>query len=839
MCSLLKRQSSLKMCGMIGVLSVVVSTTAYANQDDVVFNTDVLDIADRDNVDLSQFARAGYIMPGVYTMQIHANKRNLFEADVEFLKDPHDSQKTFACIEPDVVKSLGLKEKIEEELQWIEGGRCLDFSSLEGFSAQGNLATASLALTLPQALMEYSSDVWDPPARWEMGLSGVFVDYNVITQLQKIQTGKKTTTLGLSGLGTVGLNLGAWRVRSDWVGSIREQSGREGKSEENFDWSRFYAYTAIPKLRAKVTLGEAYLDSNIIDGFRFLGASLVTDDSMLPPNLRGYAPEIVGVAKTNAIVSISQQGRKIYETQVAAGPFRIQELNDTTIGQLDVVVTEEDGSTQQFVVTGAQMPYLTRPGSLRYKLSAGKAIDLNHHTIGSVFGTGEASWGISNGWSLFGGSLLSNDYQSLTLGLGRDLFALGSISLDVTQSKARFDHTDDVTGHSYRVSYTKQFDQSNTQINFSGYRFSEEEYLSMSEFLDSRYERTILDKNKEMYTISLNKHFTELGLSAYLSYDRQTYWNKPGNNRYNLSFSRYFNIGRMKGISASFMAYRNEQYNQKDDGVSLSISLPMGKSTVGYNGSMNGEDVHNLSYYNRIDDKHNISASLGYAESGVNLSTFYNVDTDVAKVVNTASYRENSYFGITSNIQGGMTVTPKGAAFHRINGIESTRILLDTAGVSGVPVKGYGSSMQSNRLGYAVVTDVNSYYRNTLSIDVNDLNDETEALSSVTRATLTQGAIGYRKFDVLAGHKAMAVIQLQQGTFPPFGATVKNQKQQTTGLIGEDGSVYLSGIRPNAEMYIYWAGEKKCKLSIASKLPEDLWAEVMQLQCTALDPNDH
>lgn len=54
------------MCGMIGVLSVVVSTTAYANQDDVVFNTDVLDIADRDNVDLSQFARAGYIMPGIY-----------------------------------------------------------------------------------------------------------------------------------------------------------------------------------------------------------------------------------------------------------------------------------------------------------------------------------------------------------------------------------------------------------------------------------------------------------------------------------------------------------------------------------------------------------------------------------------------------------------------------------------------------------------------------------------------------------------------------------------------------------------------------------------------------
>ncbi|WP_157699308.1 fimbria/pilus outer membrane usher protein, partial [Serratia marcescens] len=48
------------------------------------------------------------------------------------------------------------------------------------------------------------------------------------------------------------------------------------------------------------------------------------DDNMLPPNLRGYAPEVTGVAKTNAKVTISQQGRVLYETTVAAGPFRIQ-----------------------------------------------------------------------------------------------------------------------------------------------------------------------------------------------------------------------------------------------------------------------------------------------------------------------------------------------------------------------------------------------------------------------------------------------------------------------------------------------------------------------------------
>ncbi len=53
---------------------------------------------------------------------------------------------------------------------------------------------------------------------------------------------------------------------------------------------------------------------------------------MLPPNLRGYAPEITGVATTNATVIVSQQGRIIYQEQVAAGPFRIQNLSDATTG---------------------------------------------------------------------------------------------------------------------------------------------------------------------------------------------------------------------------------------------------------------------------------------------------------------------------------------------------------------------------------------------------------------------------------------------------------------------------------------------------------------------------
>ncbi|XPE23421.1 fimbria/pilus outer membrane usher protein [Shigella sonnei] len=46
----------------------------------------------------------------------------------------------------------------------------------------------------------------------------------------------------------------------------------------------------LTSLKAKLWLGEDYLDSDILDGFNYIGSSVSTDDQMLPPNLRGYAP---------------------------------------------------------------------------------------------------------------------------------------------------------------------------------------------------------------------------------------------------------------------------------------------------------------------------------------------------------------------------------------------------------------------------------------------------------------------------------------------------------------------------------------------------------------------
>ncbi|EFA4889453.1 PapC/FimD family outer membrane usher protein, partial [Escherichia coli] len=177
--------------------------------------------------------------------------------------------------------------------------------------------------------------------------------------------------------------------------------------------------------------------SEIFSSWRYIGASLESDDRMLPPKLRGYAPQVSGVADTNARVVISQQGRILYDSTVPAGPFTIQDLDSSVRGRLDVEVIEQNGQKKTFQVNTAYVPYLTRPGQIRYKLISGRSRSYEHATEGPLFIAGEASWGISNKWSLYGGGIVAGDYNALAVGIGRDLSQFGTLSADVTQSVAR------------------------------------------------------------------------------------------------------------------------------------------------------------------------------------------------------------------------------------------------------------------------------------------------------------------------------------------------------------------------------------------------------------------
>ena len=54
-------------------------------------------------------------------------------------------------------------------------------------------------------------------------------------------------------------------------------------------------------------------------------------------------------------MTVSQMGRVIYETQVPAGPFRIQDLGDSVSGTLHIRIEEQNGQVQEYDISTASM----------------------------------------------------------------------------------------------------------------------------------------------------------------------------------------------------------------------------------------------------------------------------------------------------------------------------------------------------------------------------------------------------------------------------------------------------------------------------------------------------
>ncbi|WP_176691663.1 outer membrane usher protein [Superficieibacter electus] len=838
-------------------LSLLSHAAAVIADDSVDFNTDFLDVKDRKNISVGQFSMSGYVIPGQYWLAVKINGTTLpDEYFIDFIvaKNKPTGSASVPCLTRELVDQFGLKPDVVAGLRWQDNPVCMVPGQLDGVMVKGNLNQSTLEVSIPQAFLEYTDQDWDPPARWDTGINGGILDYHIDGQFRHDQQ-DGAQMLDLTGNGVAGLNLDAWRMRADWQldYSHDDRDSDESAAGQQLEWtgSRYYAYRPIPLLRSKLTLGEDYLQSDVFDSFSFIGASLVSDDTMLPPNLQGYAPEIVGVAHSNAKVTITQLGRILYQTQVPAGPFRLQDLSQSVSGELDVKVEEQNGDVQQFTVNTASVPFLTRPGLVRYKLALGRPQMWEHKLNGPMFASAEASWGVSNGWSLYGGLIGDEHYRAVALGVGRDLSILGALSADVTRANADVDGKGTFRGNSWRLSYSKRFDEYHSNITFAGYRFSDRNYMSMSDYLDApeyagdrqedQYYRDGYNyRNKEMYTITFNQNIPDYGLSFYLNYSRRTYWNQSDENNYSLSLAKTLEIGRFKNISMSLTGYRNQSSEFSDDGVYISFSMPIGDNdNVSYNSTLGKNSAQRLGYYGRINAHSNYQINAG-VDSGDHISAdgYYSQEGAIGKSDLTISYLDGDYASAGFSLEGGATLTAKGGALHPVSSRGSSRLLLDTSGVPDVAMGEWGSATRSNRFGKAVIADMGMYTRRSVGLDLRQLPDKAEASRSVVQATLTEGAIGYREFDVITGERVLAVLRLVNGEFPPFGAEVLNARRKMLGVLADDGNVFLAGVKAGERVLVRQEGHIFCQATLPAVLPAQELTQTLLLPCAEVNEND-
>lgn len=807
-----------------------------ANGRVVEFNTHLLDANDKKNVDLSAYSQEGYVAPGEYILDIVLNGQVIKDHQLVHFYLSNGQSNSYACLTQPLIDSMVLKSEVSNNLSFYPGTQCIYFN-IPDSSVAYLPDSQTLSITVPQANLLYQDDEWSPPAQWDNGINSFIFDYNLLASRYMSDQGDESSNYSL--YGTSGLNLGAWRLRSDYqYNTIRGSD----ENESLLTFPQTYLFRPIPSLQARLVMGQTYLNSDIFDTFRFTGVSLTSDERMLPPSLRGYAPQITGIAQTHAQVTVSQNGRILWQSQVPAGPFVVPGLSETIRGNLDVTVREDNGQVHTWQVNTASVPFLTRKGNVRFKSAIGKPLVYagSSHTVEPLFSTGEMTWGAFNNTSLYGGFIVSDgSYHALAWGLGENMGMLGAASFDITQSVAQVRNRSQKTGYSYRFNYAKTFDKTGSTIAFAGYRFSEKSFMSMNQYIDysNGYGSPLAEKHN--YVFTFNQSIRSLGLNAMFSMSQRNYWNSHASENYSASLSKIFNLGPFQGATGSLSLGRNRTLlNELDNQIFLSLTLPWDtKRQVSYSvqHDSNGRLSQIATLYNRPSAGTSWSLGIGQQRGGDEgkkdstlLSGNIQSITPYGEGNANLSMLSKQYKNVSLNWYGSFTATSYGAGFHKNMAGNEPRIVIDTGNVAGVPVD--NEKGITNHFGIAVVPAAASYERTDIAVDITALPTDVSVSGNVISKVLTEGAVGYKKITARKGGQLIGTIRLADGSFPPLGIQVKGHNGKVLGIIGDQGFTYLSGVSEadRSDARVIWS-HRQCALSLPETL--DLTSGVLLLPC--------
>nr|WP_314266654.1 fimbria/pilus outer membrane usher protein [uncultured Moellerella sp.] len=819
-------------------------------------------------VDLSVFSQTGGVAEGEYTISVFVNQQDTGQQTLNFIKNAKGDiapELTPILLEKfgvDVSHVPGLKE-LSPDMPITDLGAVIPQAI-----AKLDLARLRLNLSIPQVAMQSAVNRNADPALWDDGIAALMANYNLSAgrSTNSSNSGMKTHNNNLFATVRAGANAGPWRLRSTITHTRFEYSGginQSASTENRTQFSNTYITRDIRPLRSSVLIGEANTGSDVFDGIPFKGIKLSSNEQMLPSQLRGYAPAISGVANSNARVTVRQNGNVIYETYVAPGPFYINDIQQAGLsGDYDVMITEADGAQRQFVVPYSSLPVMLRPGGWKYETSFGRYDgNLTTRSRSSDFILGTLIYGLHNDITLYGGALVAKDYQAISMGSGVSLGGFGAISTDVTHSSAKFSNTqlsqsEQKTGQSYRIRYSKSLMSTGTSVDLTALRYSTEHFYNFSEFNSQGYRLEdglspwTLQRRRSSFQTQLNQQMGNWG-SIHFRANRDDYW---GSNRQltglslgysssikGISYGLNYNIDRVKDTRGNWPENRQ---------LSLNVSVPF--SVFSYDRNLQSMYAnYSMTHDNKgrtqnqtglsgniLDGKLSYSASQSWGNQGQtansNLNTAY--QGNKGSISAGYSYSNNSQ-SMNMNASGGMLVHSEGITLARSMG--DSIALISAPDAAGVSVNG-GSAVTDWR-GYAVAPYLADYSKNNIGLDPSTLPENVDLIQSNVNVYPTKGAVVKANFSTRIGYQVL--MTLKQGSSQvPFGAIAtligSKNNEIISSIVGDAGQVYLTGLPESGELLVKW-GEgvtQQCKVNFDLRhlIPSaDMLIRQVSYPCTA------
>lgn len=805
------------------------STSLYAS---VAFNTELIELDNpgMDKADLSAF-ESGSQAPGIYHVDIIVDDAFLETGDIQFTASKADNGDASLqpCLSLAQLKRWGVKTALFPALD-AEKSECVNLQAIPQASADFQFAAQRLVLSIPQAAIDLPARGYVPPEMWDEGITAAMLNYSLSGANSRARAGEGVSSNTQYANLRPGVNIGPWRLRNYTTWS-RDAAGKD-------QWDTVYSYLqrAVIPLKAQLTLGDSSAPADVFDSVPFRGVQLASDDDMLPDSLKGYAPVVRGIARTNAQVVIRQNGYQIYQSYVAPGAFEITDMYPTGgAGDLDVTIKEADGSEQHFTLPYASVPVLQREGRLKYALTGGQYRAYNSSVEKTPFGQVSGIYGLRNGITLYGGVQGSGKYQSFAVGTGKNMGDFGALSADVTQAWSTLAHTAKTQGQSLRARYSKNVLNTGTNFSIAGYRYSTRGYYGLQDVLDSYADSsTLQNRRRNRVELTMSQTLGDERGALTLSAAREDYWNTDksmaswsvgynndwNNISYGVTWTYSKNGGPTSSGSGSTKTYDHDQLLAFTVSVPLDKFLPQTWANYGLNTSKNNGTTHSIGMNGVAlnNSALNWNIQQGYGTDGVGYTGTLNGDYKgtYGEVTAGYGYDKNSE-RLNYGVQGGILAHADGITLSQPLG--ETNALIKAPGAHGVNIRNQ-SGVRTDYRGYTVVNNLSVYRKNDLALDPENMPDDVELEINTRTVTPTRGAVVKADYLSKVGRRVLMTLTTH-GQFVPFGAVVTlADDDKSSFIVGDRGQVYLTGLRDQGTVLATWGHQPHQQCRADFSLPE-------------------
>lgn len=791
------------------------------------FNSRLLELEHPVDVDISQFNRPDSLPAGEYQVDIYINERFLERRDVRFFRE-NDESALQPCF-PDLKNTLatfGVKVDAIKALATVNADRCEPVPSLPEATWILDDEKLALNVSIPQIYLDPAARDAIPPSRWDQGISALMMNYDFSTT-QMLKTDYDSDDLYYLNLRS-GINLGGWRLRNYSALNAVNSNG-------SYHSLSTYLQHDIASLRSQVMIGDTWTANDLFDSSQVRGLRLYTDNDMLPDSMNGFAPVVRGIAKSNAVVTIRQNGYIIYQSAVPQGPFALNDLNTTSSGgDLDVTIKEEDGSEQHFTQPYASLAILRREGQTDFDISIGELNNVDGFSPDLL--QAQILRGMPWGMTLYGGTQMAEDYTAIAAGVGKDLGNLGAISLDMTHAESRF-ADDTERGQSWRFLYSRTFDVTNSSLRIVGYRYSTEGFYTLDEWASRRDDSETFwqtGNRRSRLEGTLTQPFAEGYGNIYLTLSREQFWQTDNIER--LVQVGYSNSWHqiMWNVSWNYTDAANDSVEDQDNDnehvFMLSLSLPLSdwlpNSYANYNfaNSSHSSPSHQIGLNGNLLQGNNLSWNLqqSVSENGNNNGGNAGLAWDASYGSMKGNYAwSDETRSLNYGVSGGILLHSEGITFSQEMG--ETVALVKAPGAAGLNVEN-ANGVATDWRGYTIKTQLSPYDENRIAVGNNDFSsDNIELEKNVLTLVPTRGAVVKAEFVTHIGYRVLFNVQMVNGKPAPFGAigaaTLANGN--VTGIVGESGELYLAGMPQKGQFTLTLSDGAVCRANyVISQQPD-------------------